>query len=208
LRVTAAHKRDDGAVSWDWIDWSWEWLSWARVGGTLALAGGLAAAATFVASRLDQARAEAARLYVKVPMHLAGPAGPGESAFTRYVIVNDGALPASTVGVSAWSWGRRRTLWRFRRRAKWMTGPRVEGGAVFPTIFPGESTDVHDLPGLWEWGPAGALPPIMLVFRDGLGRRWVRWPDGKLTRFAPCWAQVEIWAYEREFERRGGRHGS
>jgi hypothetical protein len=83
-----------------------------------------------------------------------------------------------------------------------MTGPYMPGGGVFPTIFPKESTDVHDVAGLREWGPAGELPPIMLVFRDGLGRRWVRWHDGKLTRLAPCWAQLRMWADDREQERK------
>jgi hypothetical protein len=189
-------------VNWDWIDWTWEWLSWARVGGALALAGALAAAAAFVANRLDRARDMGAHVYVKVPEHLAGPAGPGQVAFTQYLIVNNGALPASRVGISAWEWGRRRIMWRFRRHANWMTGPRMQGGAVFPTIFPGESTDVLELPGIWEWGPPGELPPIMLIFRDGLGHRWVRWPDGKLTRLAPCRHQLDTWARDRKFERK------
>jgi hypothetical protein len=190
-------------VSWDWISWSWEWLSWSRVGGALALAGGLAAVAAFVANRLDQARAMAASLYVQVPLHLAGPAPTPQRAFTKYQIVNGGALPASTVGVSAWDWGeRRRITWRFRRHDNWMTGGRM-GGHVFPTIFPNSSTEVHDLPGLWEWGPPGELPPIMLTYRDGLGRRWIRWPDGKLTRLAPCWSQaVDGWARHRKDRRK------
>jgi hypothetical protein len=145
----------------------------------------------------------AASLYVKVPLHLAGPAAPPDVAFTKYQIVNDGALPASSVGVSAWTWGRRRITWRFRRRDSWMTGSRLEGGAVFPTIVPRSRTEVHDLPGLWEWGPPGDPPPIMLTFRDGLGRRWIRWPDGKLTRLTPCWSQaVDAWARHRNDARK------
>ena len=42
--------------------------------------------------------------------------------------------------------------------------------------------------------------PIIIVFTDGNGRRWVRWPDGRLSRqFRPFrdpnrsrWRQTEI----------------
>jgi hypothetical protein len=38
----------------------------------------------------------------------------------------------------------------------------------------------------------------MLMFRDGSGREWVRWPDGKLTRITPSWFQVVRWQRQRE----------
>ena len=29
------------------------------------------------------------------------------------------------------------------------------------------------------------IPPIVLMFRDGNGRLWARWPDGQLKRVSP-----------------------
>jgi len=146
------------------------------------LCGGLAAAAAFIAGRLDRARSEAAGLYVMVTSSLSGPTD--EPVFTRFQIFNKSALPAMSVGVEAWDWGRRRVFWRVRRHRNWMTG-RFIVGRVYNTIAPESETEEELLPGLHGWGPPGEAPPVLLVFRDGLGRQWVRWPDGKLTRLVP-----------------------
>jgi hypothetical protein len=172
------------------------WVQW------LALAGGLAAAVAFVAGRRDIARSAAAGVYVEVTLFQLGATPSDTPLFTRYKIVNDGRLPALAVSVSAWGWGRRRFWWGIRRQRNWMTGHRIIGH-VYHSVIPNSSTEEDDLPGLLDEGPPAERPPVMLVFRDGFGRRWVRWPDGKLTRLAPSVFQLErMWARRR---RRGRR---
>jgi hypothetical protein len=164
----------------------------------LGLGGAAAAVATFVWSRVDASRAEASAVYVMVTLFQHGPVPPDTAMFTRYEIINDGSQPALSVGVDAWDWGRRRITWRFRRHKHWMTSDWVATGGVYPTITPKTRIEADDLPGLDDWGPAGERPPIMLRFRDGQGRQWVRWPDGKLTRLTPCWFQVEqFWQHRK-----------
>lgn len=160
-----------------------DWVQW------LALTGGLAAAVSFVASRREMTSTEAASVYVDVTGFQPAPA-PGKPLLTRYKIVNNGRLPIFAVGISAWGWGRRRFLWRARRRQNWMTGKRIVGH-VYPSIRPSSVTEEEQLPGVEEEGPPDERPPVMLTFRDGFGRSWVRWPDGKLTRLAPSLSQLE-----------------
>jgi hypothetical protein len=165
-----------------------DWVQW------LALAGGLSAVAAFMANRRDAARSDAAGVYVQVTLFQGAPAPGGSATFTRYKIVNNGQLPASSVGIQALDWGRRRLLWRLRRRKNWWTGDWLAGGAVYPIISPNSETDENELAGPAKWGPTGETHPLMLKFRDGQGREWVRWPDGKLTRLAPSLHQLErVW---------------
>lgn len=105
---------------------------------------------------------------------------------TTYQLVNDGKLPALAVEVHGWTWGaRRRLTWRLRPVTAWMTGRRIPGG-VFPQLEAQSRTDDQDIHPLHIEGSsrAGERPPIMLVFRDGHGRLWVRWPDGRLNSLA------------------------
>ena len=125
------------------------------------------------------------------------PAPPDKPLFTRYQIFNKGVLPALAVRVAAWDWGRRRVTWRLRRYENWMTGRRIVG-RVINTLEPDSCTDVDDFPAPVRRGPVEELPPIMLIFRDGSGREWVRWPDGKITRLTPCWFQLRRWGNKRE----------
>jgi hypothetical protein len=46
--------------------------------------------------------------------------------------------------------------------------------------------------------PGREGPPLTVGFRDGHGRRWVRWSDGKLTRLYPS----VYWLQERQRHRR------
>jgi hypothetical protein len=155
-----------------------DWVGW------LALVGGFVALVTFSMGRRDLARADAACVYVLVTKFRAGTPTEKHPIFTTYQIFNPSRLPLLGVSPSAWTWGRRRVTWRFRRYERWMTGQRLVGRA-YATIAPNGSTHEHDLPGLETVGGAGATPPVMLIFRDGHGRRWVRWPDGKLCRLYP-----------------------
>lgn len=149
----------------------------------LALSGGLVAVVTFVADRRERTRAEAAGVYVIVTRFL--PVTRHAGGYTFYEIVNDGQLPALRVSVSGWTWGaRRRFAWRLRPIGSWMTGRRIPAG-VFPQVLPQSRTDEHDMMPLSAEGDVpGERPPIMLVFRDGYGRSWVRWPDGRLNRLS------------------------
>jgi hypothetical protein len=78
-----------------------------------------------------------------------------------------------------------------------MTGRRIVG-RVINTLMPDSSTDELDLPAPERPGPVEEPPPIMLMFRDGSGREWVRWPDGNLTRITPSWFQVVPWQRQQE----------
>lgn len=166
-----------------------DWVQW------LALSGGLVAVASFAAGRRDLTRTEAAGIYLDVTWYQAAPPPPEQAVSTRLKIVNRSRLPALSAEVSVWDWGRRRFWWRFRRHERWMTGPRIQG-VVYPAITPESESDEADLSGPPGKGPP-ERPPVVLVFRDGFGRRWVRWPDGKLTRLAPSIAQVERMVWRR-----------
>jgi hypothetical protein len=174
-----------------------DWVQW------LALSGGLEAVASFVTDRLERARSDAAAVYVIVTRYdRRNPEG------AKFRVYNDGPLPALSVGVMgwhAWHWEvRRRGTWRLRGMGSWMTG-QVATVTVFPTIGPRSSTEEADLPQLDLAFGTGDPPPVMLVFRDGRGRRWVRWPDGRLSRTAPsnptvswrCWRLRDWWTTRR-----------
>lgn len=122
-------------------------------------------------------------MFVMITKYLAGP-GDDRRPLTEFEIVNNSRLPVFDVGVSAWQWGRRRLTWRIRRYDRWMTRDLLVS-RVYPMIRPTSRTDADDLPGLPTPGPPGVPPPVMLVFTDGHGRRWVRWHDGRLTKLYP-----------------------
>lgn len=164
-------------------------IGWEDVLQVVAVFGGLTAVATFVAARLDTGRAQAAGIYVLVTGYRYGAPSEDEPGnFTNYQIVNDSELPALDVGLSAWQFGERRRLWRFHSHNDWMTSERITG-RLFPTVLPRSRTDEDDIwpPDMPDRQPPGSSlrPPLVLTFRDGRGRRWVRWPDGKLSRRWP-----------------------
>jgi hypothetical protein len=160
---------------------------WGSVPQWLALGGVLLAVASYIAGRWDVVRDNAAKVYVIITAFQIGTGradGPG--AWTKARIHNGSALPIYDAALSAWEWGARRSTWRLRKHSAWMTGEQVTG-CVFPTISPGGDSDEEELFGLHHPSredpkPESIRPPLMLVFRDGNGRRWVRWPDGRLNR--------------------------
>jgi len=107
--------------------------------------------------------------------------------FTDVEVRNDGEFPIFEPSVQLWDWGKpRRFLWRFRRLQHWLTSERK--GWVNGSFVPAKTrTDVFRLCGLddKEEAQGAVIPPIVLVFRDGNGRLWARWPDGKLKRVSP-----------------------
>ena len=66
-----------------------------------------------------------------------------------------------------------------------MTGDRIEG-RVHVNIEPGGTAVGTDMTAPQYPKPkhskSSGSPPVMLIFRDGFGREWVRWPNGKLNR--------------------------
>jgi hypothetical protein len=172
-----------------------DWVQW------LALTGGLVAVASFVRDRREAQRVDAGSIYVIVTSYNTGMPGATYPIFTKYEVHNTGPLPALSVSVSGWpATARRRLTWRLRPIDQWMTGTRAPGG-VFPTITPGGVTAEHDLQPLTSSTIGGMAPPIMLTFRDGRGRSWVRWPDGRLNRLTlsrSAWQQrVRLRSVER-----------
>ena len=159
---------------------------WGNVPAWLGLVFASVALLSYVTSRLDSRRSAASGVHViPVTFQYSAPK-PKEGDHTAYRIVNAGRVPAYDVEVSAWEFGSRRWLWRFRRAPSWMTGARIDA-RLHIAVLPGQS--------VWSKGDAeltapriGArqsespVPPLMLIFRDGDGRRWVRWPDGRLNR--------------------------
>jgi hypothetical protein len=164
---------------------------WGSVPAWIALIGGFIAAAAFWTGRRDRTKADAARVYAVVTSFRGG--GRSDENFTNTRIYNDGARPIFDVGLSVWEWGRRRWTWRVRRHEHCMTGNRIEG-AVYSGVLPGTNTTEAELRGLVTYSRYGleVAPPILLIFRDGNGRRWIRWPDGRLSRLRPSRPIVKL----------------
>jgi hypothetical protein len=157
-------------------------LDWGTVPAWLTLGSVVAALSTLIIGRMDAARAPAAQVYAVVVDHVIGR--PDEGSFTDVEVRNDGDYPIFEPSVQLWDWGRpRRLTWRLRRIQHWFTSPRK--GWVNGRFVPaGSRTSVHRLPGLESdrTGKGSAIPPIVLMFRDGNGKLWARWPDGQLKR--------------------------
>jgi hypothetical protein len=77
-----------------------------------------------------------------------------------------------------------------------MTGRCITGRGYW-TVEPESSLDI-ELSMVADPEVADDGPPVMVGFRDGNGRRWVRWSDGKLTRLYPS----VYWLQERQRQRR------
>ena len=79
----------------------------------------------------------------------------------------------------------------FEERGQWMTGRRIAGN-VYSTLLAHSASKESELPGVGlpvsnkKLGDTQVMPVLLLAFRDGNGRRWIRWPDGKLSRLRLC----------------------
>lgn len=149
----------------------------------LAVIGGLILVMAFVLNRRDAGRVLASRVHVVVVSYRHGPSPEG-APFLNLQVVNGGDAPVFDIGISIWGWdGRRRRLWRLRKHREWMTSKRVLG-VVVTAVYAADRSKELELKGL-ETTPrtlSYRATPLMMVFRDGDGRRWVRWPDGRLSR--------------------------
>jgi len=152
----------------------------------LALVGVVVGVFTYASARRDASRRSATHIYVVVTSFHYGTNPDNENHHTRARVVNDSDTPIFDVSVSLWDWGKRRVGWRLRRHPAWMTSKRLVG-RYYATLLPKTSTPEEGWPTVKVTSvmTQSVLPPFLLVFRDGNGRRWVRWPDGKLTRLAP-----------------------
>ena len=184
-------------------------MTWDAVASALALAGGLAAVATFTATRRDRVRELAAKTYVIITKYRCGT--EDQNPITVVEIHNDSELPVYRLSLMAWDWGVPRITWRLRSIDHWMTSRRVDAH-LLATIPPHSRSREHTLIGIDVWSSPGPAerPPVMLVFLDGHGRWWVRWPDGKLNRVSPSlWSilgglegRIYSWDYARRVRKR------
>ena len=158
-------------IAWDWGD-AWPWL-------VLIIA--VVVAVAFVAGRLDDRSSLASHVYVVLTRSTASDNSPGEAAGHVSVRpVNYGDAPIFGLAVAVHALGHRRRFWRFQPREQWWTGAPVPGGVrTYPMIEPDSSGQTVELPVPEELAPRRD-PHVILTFRDSNGRRWVRWPNGKL----------------------------
>jgi hypothetical protein len=154
---------------------------WGDAGSWLALIIALVAAVAFVGGRLDDRRALASRVYVVVSKSTASDDSPGGAADRVSVRpTNYGEVPIFGLAIALHSFGHRRRSWRFQQREQWWTGQPVPGGVrSYPMIEPDSSGQAVELP-VPEGLHPRRDPQVILTFRDSNGRRWVRWPNGKL----------------------------
>jgi len=168
--------------------WAASDVEWGTVPAWVALIGALVAAIAFVSGRLDATRAQAQAVYLIVTSSHYG-VGPNRSKdHTHVEVSNDSALPVYDLSIAGWQWGKRRRFWRFRKPDEWMTSERLDGRLWVVMRPQSKVTDdqmqpVKGFPPSTGRSPRDSLsPPFTLTFRDASGRRWVRWPDGKLHR--------------------------
>jgi hypothetical protein len=155
-------------------------VEWGTVPQWLTLGTLLLALGAFVVERWDKTRAPACGVYAVVD-HPDADVG-SDPVPTEVKVWNNGDFPVFEVFLSVWDRGKRRMTWRFRRHEHWLTGTRLQLCTI-RHVSPKASADADVTCEL------GAKPrdkaPIVISFRDGNGRCWVRWPDGQLTHRAP-----------------------
>jgi hypothetical protein len=154
---------------------------WGQVPAWLALIIAVVVAVAFVDGRLDGRRALASQVYVVLSDFTASNDVPGGAeGHVSVRPTNYGEAPVFAVAIALHHWGHRRRYWRLQTRDQWWTGaPVPDGSRIYPMIEPDSSGETAVLP------PAAGVPPrrvpqVIVTFRDGSGRRWVRWPNGKL----------------------------
>ena len=160
----------------------------------IGLGGAVAALTTYASSRRDSKRTPASSVFVTCP-----DGQENEPDIRTITVHNASALPVTDVVISSWSStpkkeGRpwdilrldfgddfskpHRFFWHFFRWWNWLWGWKLQHWYWY-SVGPGECRQV----GLLVETTARRLAPqLMLTFRDGSGRAWVRWPDGRLSR--------------------------
>ena len=103
----------------------------------------------------------------------------------RLRAVNGSSAPVfhMTVEILEWDWKRPRSK-------KASSQGKAVTSRMFPTLMPGTESKEIDLDGMIKIAPSTGdarsyqwvTPPVRFSFTDAGGRRWIRWPDGRLVR--------------------------
>lgn len=169
-------------------------VDWGTVPQWLGLAAAIVAVTAFVVSRRDLSRTEASSVYVMADSHKYsmkrvdnddGTTDRITSLELAGRIHNAASTPITDCTMHLYAPNGRRRLWWWTSQSPqaWWTTKRLIGRSYY-TIAPesaGEQFEYHrqiDIQG----GPPKGLPTMVTTFTDGHGRRWVRWPSGKLSR--------------------------
>lgn len=154
-------------------------ITWVQIVGLASI---VVAAATYLASQRDRRRIHAAAVYVVVDHFATYYHQPSEHTGEMVAHVhNGGDLPIQEVSLLLHNFGRRRRLWRFRKESEAWTGEKV-GARVYHCVTPHDDGELAEFPAIESWPGTGFIAPVVVWFTDGQGRRWVRWPDGRLSR--------------------------
>jgi hypothetical protein len=161
----------------------------------IGLGSAVAALFTYISSRRDSKRTPASSVFVTCSD------GRGDDPDIRTITVHNGsAFPITDVTISSWSsapnqkgkwwWNLlrmdvsddfskpHRFLWHILKWWNWIWGWKLQHWYWY-SVGPGESRQVNLLV---ETSAKRLAPQLMLMFRDGSGRAWVRWPNGRLSR--------------------------
>lgn len=156
-------------------------IDFGNVPAWLALVGGATGLWTYLSGRHTAKMSHAARVYAVITDPASGELVEASLPPAVVKLRNSGELPIYDARVSLWTPGGRRAHWRFCRH-RWWTGTLVKS-CHYRAIEPGQEVTNSDV--LVVNGQLGASPPsspaLFVTFRDGNGRRWVRWPDGRLN---------------------------
>jgi hypothetical protein len=176
-------------------------IEWGPVSSWFVVGSVLVAASTFWAARRDAVRAQASKVYGVDSGDRFSTGGPNEFMVVGVWNRSDG--PIFDIHVFLYRYGgRRRRTWRWRSRNPylWLTSEYVQRAAGFGADVFGPEVEVPPLdaglqarvafgdPGRPVVKPdepldsSGYIAPVVVTFTDGNGRRWVRWPDGRLSR--------------------------
>ncbi len=135
----------------------------------------LVALSSFAFGRRDFGREHAANVYALSIEWRVGDA----DAFTK-VRIRNGGPPRSSPSVSRCTTGVGVVICGGYEPTRWWSGTRFVGRA-FAIILPSSEGELAELPAPTTTRGAD-VPPVILTFTDGNGRRWIRWPDGRLSR--------------------------
>jgi hypothetical protein len=159
---------------------------WGSVPTWFGLVAAVVAGIAYVTGRRDSRRALASSVYVmvvsgtyQVDLKLWPP-----RVVAEFQLVNDSSGPIFDCHVMLSQYGaRRRHFWRLRLHEGRLTTPRIMTRSLTAVWPKGKSTRI-DLGGPITQVPAADIREwwaITLAFRDANGRRWIRWPDGRLS---------------------------
>ncbi len=152
-------------------------IDWGNVPAWIALLGGGVALLSYLTSRDDARRSAAIGVYFVMDYNNSYGADK-----LNLSIINSSTMPIHNVLLQSFDGPcKRRKFWRLSGFL--MTSTLLEIRHVF-AIKPGDSVSQPGIRAVRPGRPAPEMPTAQLVltFRDGNGRNWVRWHDGRLNR--------------------------